>query len=105
MNCRYGDIFALTIDGITQTTNETVDDLSLSLLERTGPEYGIEIKNEIKSIRTGEAKVVHGHQDLPCRHLILTVNPKYSDKYKTAAETALYSCYNNVLQVKNSLNN
>ena len=42
--------------------------------------------------RTGEAKITQGF-DLPARHIIHTVGPKYNARYKTAAETALYFCY------------
>jgi len=42
--------------------------------------------------RTGEAKITQGF-NLPARHIIHTVGPKYNLRYKTAAETALYSCY------------
>lgn len=46
----------------------------------------------IADCRTGEAKITQGF-DLPARHIIHTVGPKYNARYKTAAETALYFCY------------
>jgi hypothetical protein len=100
---RHGDVFSLCVDGITQTTNEVLDDFPAGLTERTGSDYHAEVRHEIRSIRTGEARTAKSHPNLPCRHVILTVGPKYSDKYKTAAETALYSCYNGVLQVRHRL--
>ncbi|XP_021957884.1 protein GDAP2 homolog [Folsomia candida] len=94
----FGDILSLTVDGLATTTNESLDEIQESILFRTGSNYPQEIRNEIKSIRTGEARVVSGHPNLPCRNLLLTVTPRFSEKYKTAAETALYSCYSSVLE-------
>ena len=31
--------------------------------------------------------------------MIHTVGPRYNAKYRTAAESALYNCYRNVLQI------
>jgi len=89
------------VDGLTATTNETLDDLQEAIVIRTGSLFTQEIRHEIKSIRTGEARVAPGHPNLPCRYLVLTVTPRFSERYKTAAETALYSCYNSVLEVGN----
>ncbi|ODM92602.1 Protein GDAP2 [Orchesella cincta] len=94
----FGDILALSVDGLTQTTNETVDTLPDHILTRSGPAYLSEIRHQLRSIRTGEARTVASHPNLPCRDLVLTVTPKYSEKHKTAAETALFSCYRSVLE-------
>jgi len=102
LSSRYGDVFSLCVDGITQTTNEALEDFSTGLSERTGPDYPQEVREELRSIRTGEARVAKSHPHLLCRHVIFTVGPKYSEKYKNAAETALFSCYNGVLQVGNT---
>lgn len=48
--------------------------------------------------KTGEAKLTKGY-NLPARYIIHTVGPRYNLKYITAAESALYSCYRNVLQL------
>lgn len=37
--------------------------------------------------------------NLAARFIIHTVGPKYKAKYRTAAESSLYSCYRNVLQI------
>src|ERR1700743_1662535 len=87
-------IYAIkAIDGLTTTTNESLDEIQESILVRTGSNYPQEIRSENKSIRTGEARLAPGHPNLPCRHLVFTVTPRFSEKYRTAAETALYSCY------------
>lgn len=46
--------------------------------------------------KTGEVRLTKGY-DLPAKYVIHTVGPIYSDKYKTAAENTLFSCYRNVL--------
>lgn len=97
----FGDMLALTVDGLTQTTNETIDQLPEHILTRTGPQYLGEIRQQLRSLRTGEARVVSSHHNLPCRDLVLTVTPRFSEKYRTAAETALFSCYKSVLEVVN----
>ncbi len=48
--------------------------------------------------RTGEAKMTEGF-NLAARFIIHTVGPKYKAKYRTAAESSLYSCYRNVMQL------
>ena len=48
--------------------------------------------------RTGEAKLTKGFH-LAARFIIHTVGPKYKSRYRTAAESSLYSCYRNVLQL------
>lgn len=48
--------------------------------------------------RTGEAKLTEGF-NLAARFVIHTVGPKYKAKYRTAAESSLYSCYRNVMQL------
>lgn len=48
--------------------------------------------------RTGEAKLTKGF-NLAARFIIHTVGPKYKSRYRTAAESSLYSCYRNVLQL------
>ena len=95
----FGDILALQADGLTQTTNETIEALPEHIVTRTGLQYLTEIRQQVRSIRTGEARVVSSHHNLPCRDLVLTVTPRFSDKYRTAAETALFSCYKSVLEV------
>ena len=37
------------------------------------------------------------------RYVIHTVGPRYNEKYKTAAESALFSCYRSVLQLCRSI--
>ena len=46
--------------------------------------------------RTGEAKITKGYK-LAARCIIHTVGPRYNAKYRTAAESALFNCYRNIL--------
>lgn len=48
--------------------------------------------------RTGEAKLTKGF-NLAARFILHTVGPKYKSKYRTAAESSLYSCYRNIMQL------
>ncbi|KAI1286806.1 Protein GDAP2 -like protein [Halotydeus destructor] len=96
-----GDITTLACHAIVNSTNESFTDKS-PLCERTfssaGPQLKHFIVNHVKTCRTGEAKITKGF-DLPARYVIHSVGPKYNEKYKTAAESALYSCYFKVLQL------
>lgn len=48
--------------------------------------------------RTGEAKMTKGFS-LAARFILHTVGPKYKAKYRTAAESSLYSCYRSIMQL------
>lgn len=42
--------------------------------------------------KTGDVRVTKGY-NLPSKYIIHTVGPIYSERYKTAAENTLYTCY------------
>ena len=52
----------------------------------------------ISACKTGDAKLTKGYK-LTARYVVHTVGPRYNLKYKTAAESALYSSYRSVMQV------
>ena len=58
----------------------------------------LQVRQDLQSCRTGEAKLTKGY-NLAARYVIHTVGPRYNTKYKTAAESALFMCYRNVLQL------
>ncbi|ESO93247.1 hypothetical protein LOTGIDRAFT_232697 [Lottia gigantea] len=96
-----GDISLLNTHGIVHTTNEKLNDRSVEsdlIFQKAGPDLYKEIQSDIKVIKTGEAKLTKGY-GLPSRFIIHTVGPRFNIKYLTAAESALYSCYRNSLQI------
>ncbi|XP_056145644.1 ganglioside-induced differentiation-associated protein 2 isoform X2 [Lampris incognitus] len=71
--------------------------ISDSIHQHAGPELRDELL-KLKGCRTGEAKMTKGF-NLAAWFIIHTVGPKYKAKYRTAAESSLYSCYRNILQL------
>ncbi|XP_077584404.1 ganglioside-induced differentiation-associated protein 2 [Stigmatopora nigra] len=95
-----GDVALLNCTAITNTSNELLNDKN-PVSERIHQLAGPELKDELlklKGCRTGEAKLTKGF-NLAARFIIHTVGPKYKAKYRTAAESSLYSCYRNILQI------
>ncbi|KAL6484804.1 hypothetical protein MHYP_G00068490 [Metynnis hypsauchen] len=95
-----GDVALLNCTAIVNTSNETLTDknpISDSIHRHAGPELREELL-KLKGCRTGEAKMTEGF-NLAARFIIHTVGPKYKAKYRTAAESSLYSCYRNVMQL------
>lgn len=96
-----GDITKLKCDVIVNSTNEALNDknpVSERIHKVAGPLLREEVRQELQSCRTGEAKMTKGYE-LPSRYVIHTVGPRYNTKYKTAAESALFMSYRNVLQL------
>ncbi|XP_053561743.1 ganglioside-induced differentiation-associated protein 2 [Bombina bombina] len=95
-----GDVALLNCTAVVNSSNETLTDknpVSDSIYRFSGPELQ-EAMQKLKGCRTGEAKLTKGF-NLAARYIIHTVGPKYKSKYRTAAESSLYSCYRNVLQL------
>ena len=96
-----GDITKLAVNAIVNTTNESFSDrtsYSLRILSSAGPQLKEYIREHIKTCRTGDAKITPAF-NLPAKYIIHSVGPKYNEKYRTAAEGALYSAYSKVLQL------
>ncbi|XP_028656579.1 ganglioside-induced differentiation-associated protein 2 [Erpetoichthys calabaricus] len=95
-----GDVALLNCTAIVNTSNETLTDknpASDSIHLHAGPELKEELL-KLKGCRTGEAKITEGF-NLAARFLVHTVGPKYKARYRTAAESSLYNCYRNVMQL------
>ncbi|XP_076119526.1 ganglioside-induced differentiation-associated protein 2 isoform X1 [Alosa pseudoharengus] len=95
-----GDVALLNCTAVVNTTNETLTDknpISDSIHRHAGPDLRDELL-KLKGCRTGEAKMTEGF-NLASRFIIHTVGPKYKTKYRTAAESSLYSCYRNIMQL------
>ncbi|XP_011364755.1 ganglioside-induced differentiation-associated protein 2 isoform X1 [Pteropus vampyrus] len=95
-----GDVALLNCTAIVNTSNESLTDknpVSESVFMLAGPDLKEDLQ-KLKGCRTGEAKLTKGFH-LAARFIIHTVGPKYKSRYRTAAESSLYSCYRNVLQL------
>lgn len=95
-----GDISLLNCTAIVNTSNESLNDnnpVSDSIHRLAGAELRDDLL-KLKGCRTGEAKLTKGF-NLAARYIVHTVGPKYKSKYRTAAESSLYSCYRNTLQL------
>ncbi|RVE58529.1 hypothetical protein OJAV_G00210100 [Oryzias javanicus] len=95
-----GDVAQLSCTAIVNTSNESLNDknpVSDSIHQLAGGELREEL-HKLKGCRTGEAKLTKGF-NLAARFIIHTVGPKYKSKYRTAAESSLYSCYRNIMQL------
>uniref|UniRef100_A0A4W3GK49 Ganglioside induced differentiation associated protein 2 n=1 Tax=Callorhinchus milii TaxID=7868 RepID=A0A4W3GK49_CALMI len=92
-----GDVALLNGTAIVNTSNEMLSEknsISDSIHLYAGPELREELQ-KLKGCRTGEAKMTKGF-NLAARYIIHTVGPRYNPKYRTAAESSLYSCYRNI---------
>ncbi|KAJ7317749.1 hypothetical protein JRQ81_003911 [Phrynocephalus forsythii] len=95
-----GNVALLNCTAIVNTSNESLTDknpVSESISMHAGPDLTVELQ-KLKGCRTGEAKLTKGY-NLAARFIIHTVGPKYKSRYRTAAESSLYSCYRNILQL------
>ena len=81
---------------VTNERLEPVDPPSRAVFDDAGPGFARDLAS-LGGCRTGEAKCVPA-RDHPARHIILTVGPRYADKYRTAAENALSHCYRGALE-------
>uniref|UniRef100_A0AAV2K2A5 Macro domain-containing protein n=1 Tax=Knipowitschia caucasica TaxID=637954 RepID=A0AAV2K2A5_KNICA len=95
-----GEVASLNCTAIVNTSNESLSEknpVSDTVHLLAGPELREELP-KLKGCRTGEAKLTKGF-NLAARFIIHTVGPKYKAKYRTAAESSLYSCYRNIMQL------
>lgn len=95
-----GDVALLNCTAIVNTSNESLNDknpVSDSIHRLAGPELRDELF-KLKGCRTGEAKLTKGF-NLAARFIVHTVGPKFKARYRTAAESSLYSCYRNIMQL------
>lgn len=94
-----GDISLLEVDAITNTTDETLTEknrISKKIFGRAGAALTSAVVHDVGRCKTGEVCVTPGFF-LPARYIIHTVGPIYSEKYRSASESTLHSCYRNVL--------
>lgn len=94
-----GDISLLEVDAITNTTDETLTEknrISKKIFGRAGTALTSAVVHDVGRCKTGEVCITPGFF-LPAKYIIHTVGPIYSEKYRSASESTLHSCYRNVL--------
>eukprot|EP01087_Luapelamoeba_hula_P002903 TRINITY_DN1270_c3_g1_i2.p1 TRINITY_DN1270_c3_g1~~TRINITY_DN1270_c3_g1_i2.p1 ORF type:complete len:334 (-),score=32.98 TRINITY_DN1270_c3_g1_i2:91-996(-) len=95
-----GDICSLiNVDAIVHSTNEAMTErteVGKRIFAAAGRELQATV-SRLEGCKTGEARLTSGC-DLPVKHIIHTVGPRFNEKYKIAAENALHNCYRNCLQ-------
>eukprot|EP00035_Acanthoeca_spectabilis_P040396 m.69517 g.69517 ORF g.69517 m.69517 type:complete len:518 (-) comp9971_c0_seq1:568-2121(-) len=93
-----GNLTQLRTEAIVHSTNETLSESteeSHQLHQVAGPQLRTECQR-IGNCRTGDVKVTKAY-GLPCRYVFHTVGPRFNKRYRTAAESALYSCCRSAL--------
>uniref|UniRef100_A0A7S1IPL0 Macro domain-containing protein n=1 Tax=Eutreptiella gymnastica TaxID=73025 RepID=A0A7S1IPL0_9EUGL len=105
-----GRICSVECDAIVNAAEEYYNDrrhpLSETIFRLAGPSLDLEVtqialesnpNNSTIGCRTGDAIITNAYL-LPCSKVIHTVGPRYNEKYRTAAENMLHSCYRTCLQ-------
>ena len=94
----HGDVCSLPVDAIVNPSNERLTDragATKRLYMVGGPAFQAESGQQALDSLGATALVDGGN--LPAKHVIHTVGPRYQEKYITAAENALHKCYRNTL--------
>ena len=71
-------------------------DVTRRIMKKAGPGMNSELAMEGPEMRTSEIRITEAYK-LPCRFVLHCIEPKYTLKFETAAETALFSCYHRIL--------
>eukprot|EP00811_Abedinium_folium_P011757 NODE_2088_length_2295_cov_6.812731.p1 GENE.NODE_2088_length_2295_cov_6.812731~~NODE_2088_length_2295_cov_6.812731.p1 ORF type:complete len:485 (+),score=128.63 NODE_2088_length_2295_cov_6.812731:406-1860(+) len=96
-----GDAAFLEVDALIAPTAAGYQVGASTIFAKVLSYGGRELKVELKHLepcRSGEAHICKAF-NLPCRHLLLTVGPKYKEKYHVAAENTLNACYRECMQL------
>lgn len=93
-----GDAYKIPFDAIIVGENEQCSDRreSAGIFALAGPETENDIL-KVTPIQTGSSALCYGGS--LCQHVILSVGPKYEEKYLTASEHALYTAYRTALTI------
>jgi len=67
------------------------------VLRHGGKDLRMELQH-VDQCRSGEARLAKAY-NMPCRWLLLTVGPKYKEKYHIAAQNTLNTCYRECIQL------
>lgn len=96
-----GELCSLEVDALIAPSAAGFTTGASTVFSTISRHGGKDLRAELKHIdscRSGEARLAKAY-NLPCRWLLLTVGPKYKDKYLVAAENTLNSCYRESLQL------
>lgn len=96
-----GELCALEVDALIAPSAAGFTTGASTVFSTITRHGGKDLRSELKHLdacRSGEARLAKAY-NLPCRWLLVTVGPKYKDKYLVAAENTLNSCYRESLQL------
>lgn len=97
----YGDLCALEVDALLAPTATSFRCGASTVFERVLRHGGKDLRSDlhfVESCRSGEARITKAY-GLPCCRLLLTVGPRYKDKYQEAAQNTLNACYRECFQL------
>ncbi|KAJ2968012.1 hypothetical protein NUW58_g10317 [Xylaria curta] len=95
-----GDITTLAVDAIVNAANTSLlggGGVDGAIHRAAGPDLLAECRT-LNGCATGSSKITDAYR-LPCRKVIHTVGPVYSDLYPQRCETSLRGCYQSALQL------
>lgn len=90
------DLELLRADALVNPTNENLSQMNL-VNKLAGPELDTYIRKNVKVCATGDVRITPGFGS-NFKYIIHAVPPKFQQKYKTAAETALFHTYFRILE-------
>lgn len=98
---RQGDALSLEVDALLAPAAagyvSGASTIFGNVLRYGGKDLHADLRH-LDSCRSGEARITKAY-GLPCSRLILTVGPKYKDKYQIAAQNTLNACYRESIQL------
>lgn len=97
----HGDLCALEVDALLAPTATGFKCGASTVFEKMLRHGGRELRSDlhfVESCRSGEARIAKAY-GLPCCRLLLTVGPRYKDKYQEAAQNTLNACYRECFQL------
>lgn len=96
-----GNFCALEVDALLVPTASGYMPGSSTVFGRVLQHGGQDLRLDLRHLdvcRSGEARICKAY-GVPCQRLLLTVGPKYKDKYYIAAQNTLNACYRECLQL------
>lgn len=96
-----GDLCSLEVDALLTPVAAGYVPGCSTVFSRVLQHGGQDLVEELRHLdacRSGEARSCKAY-GLPCQRLLLTVGPKYKEKYQVAAQNTLNSCYRECMQL------